>query len=808
MLQQSDTVVAAPPRRAGAAAFREIAVVALFTLLAAGMTWPLVLNLRTAVSDTGDPYLVAWILEWNWYALTTPGVSLWDANMFHPARLTFALSENMTGVAVLFFPLYAAGLEPLLVYNIVLLASFVFSGWAAYVLGRMVTGSTGAGIVAGIFFAFVPFRFDHLAHLQHLWAGWLPLLFAALLFYAARPSWPRAALFAGAFVMNGLSNLHWFAFGSAAAGLALLLALVSLPHLRAPRRLLPLLAAFAAGVAVMAVFLQPYSEASELYGSLRSRANTEFYSATFSDWLVSPVRNQTWGELLNGPHAQPERALFPGLLAFLLTAVAILLPPWKRPPAAEGPIPQVPARRPTRIALRVLDWAIVLSFGLTLVGAGAATPLEAEAGDIRLFSLSTATGPMILLVVLAVIRLLIRFPAVWGGDQGATLTSFFARSRFPFPFWLAALLLVAGIVGSLGLNAFFHDFLYEASSVFRGIRVPARWAMIAYLGFSMMAAYATLALSRVRPGRRSGAAVAALLSLALLLELRAAPILWHVGTGRTPAVYRWLAGQQIPGSVFEYPFDFAHDYGYLLHSMRHRKRLANGISGAVPPSHSRLYDAAIGEPITEALVTQLEELGVALVIVHDDVVGAKADAVRHWVAGEIDRGRLLFLRRFAAGVRGDWVFAVTKNFPSASMLAARGRDPAGRTPEENLEILLSDSGWAYNEEPFSMLDGPQPWETVRGELRVSGWALAPRGVERVNVRLANGQVVVPAERTSRLDVSALMPWYPGAAESGFVVTIPKRPRRVKVHTDLQIEIIDAAGESYRLEPRPIIWYRR
>jgi hypothetical protein len=58
----------------------------------------------------------------------------------------------------------------------------------------------------------------------HLWAGWLPLMFVALLAVSRRPSWGRAALLGGAFLMNGLTNLHWFAFGSFALILAMPLA--------------------------------------------------------------------------------------------------------------------------------------------------------------------------------------------------------------------------------------------------------------------------------------------------------------------------------------------------------------------------------------------------------------------------------------------------------------------------------------------------------------------------------------------------------------------------------------------------------
>ena len=41
--------------------------------------------------------------------------------------------------------------------------------------------------MAGIFFAFVSFKFDHLAHLQNISSGWLPLILAAMIASGASP---------------------------------------------------------------------------------------------------------------------------------------------------------------------------------------------------------------------------------------------------------------------------------------------------------------------------------------------------------------------------------------------------------------------------------------------------------------------------------------------------------------------------------------------------------------------------------------------------------------------------------------------
>ena len=87
--------------------------------------------------------------------------------------------------------------NPVLAVNIAGLAGFFFSGFGAYLLSWHLTRNVGAGVIAGIVFAFCPYRFAHLGHLQLLTAQWIPL-----------------ALF---FLHRGLEGRHWrdfFGFGA------------------------------------------------------------------------------------------------------------------------------------------------------------------------------------------------------------------------------------------------------------------------------------------------------------------------------------------------------------------------------------------------------------------------------------------------------------------------------------------------------------------------------------------------------------------------------------------------------------------
>src|SRR5438552_17236803 len=46
---------------------RELLVFLAFCLLTSVVTWPYVTRMRDAVVDPGDPYLIAWILWWDYH---------------------------------------------------------------------------------------------------------------------------------------------------------------------------------------------------------------------------------------------------------------------------------------------------------------------------------------------------------------------------------------------------------------------------------------------------------------------------------------------------------------------------------------------------------------------------------------------------------------------------------------------------------------------------------------------------------------------------------------------------------------------
>ena len=76
-------------------------------------------------------------------------------------------------------PFIWAGVSPVLVYNILLLAGIVSSGVGVFVLVRYLTKNAGAALVSAAIFTLMPYRIEHFMHLELQWAMWMPLALGA-----------------------------------------------------------------------------------------------------------------------------------------------------------------------------------------------------------------------------------------------------------------------------------------------------------------------------------------------------------------------------------------------------------------------------------------------------------------------------------------------------------------------------------------------------------------------------------------------------------------------------------------------------
>ena len=770
---------------------RELAALLFFIALAVALTWPLAAHLDTAVSDFGDPLLNAFILDWACYALSHQPLNLYDAPIFHPGILPFAYSENLVAIALVVMPFHLAGMSAMQVYNIAFILGFALSGYGAWVLARMVSGSIVGALAAGIFYAFCSFKFDHLPHLQIVFSPWPPLLLAALLWFWERANWKRGLALALMIVANGLTNIYFLLF----CGVAMLFTVIALAIIR-PR---PWKFYAGLGAAVIAAgillypFLQPYRVVSKHYQYVRSFDQVRDGSASWRNWLVPTSVNRLYGPIARGEVFAAEKQLFPGLGIVFLSLIAIVATSFPSPRArgegqGEGAAPH-PYPLPTGVGRggtwRRLALDALIFLGIAIGWAGAVSArYELTLFGARIFSADSSDIPMTVALAAAILRF------------AKPMREAAARSRFSPGAWAAAVWVAIGVFGSFGASNFLYVFFYRRFEPFQAMRVASRFAIVAYVGLAVWGALGVAALLRERKGWKRHAIAAVV--LAFMIWEAVPRIRWEHVPRETPPVYAWLNETRV-GPVVEMPFSGdGVDYRYVLHSATHRVKLVNGTSGFFPSEWWKLRDADSRDAFDEML-SILEGYGARLMIVHGDALtGDRYVKVLDFVRRNLASGRLQFLQRFDHEIVGDYVFAITRNLPQWQ----RYRMPevpngAGHLPSQTLERFLSlqpthsNSLMVVTEEP--------PWfHTARGSLTVKGWAMSPHGVRRVTVFLHSDRYRFDAVSVPRPDVQAAYPWMRYLnPRPGFELTIPEKPARIPYDTSLIVEVEDHAGRVRR-----------
>lgn len=307
----------APGRR-----LRLLPVLLLYIGLTAAVTWPQVLQVSSHVADVGDPLLNTWALAWVAHQVTFAPAHLFDANIFHPERRTLAYSETLIAPGLLGAPLLWLGAGPVEVYNLLFLAGFALSGLTMALLVFELTGRTSAALVSGAVFAFLPWRIDHYSHFQLLQTQWMPLALLGLHRTVTHGRVRDGVLMGAGVGLQALTSMYNAVF------LGLFMVPVALVLVRVGRMTRRMGVALAASLVVAGLLAAPaviaHLKAREVVGE-RSRGEAEANSAVWTDFLASVPYSKLHGDW-SKPFGGPERRLFPGFVALLLTLVAIWPP--------------------------------------------------------------------------------------------------------------------------------------------------------------------------------------------------------------------------------------------------------------------------------------------------------------------------------------------------------------------------------------------------------------------------------------------------------------------------------------------------
>jgi hypothetical protein len=688
---------------------RELLIFFGFTLLTSVMTWPWITSLRDAVVDPGDPYLISWILWWDYHQTFHDPIHLFNANIFYPLTHTLAFTENDYGIALLFFPLFAVGFHPLTVNSIATFLGFAFCGYGAFRLTRTLTGSTSAAWIAGIIFAFIPYRFHLLSQLHYVFSGWLPLQLEALILFSRNRSWKRAVWFGVAFTMNALSCLTWFML--ALTPLVFTTVFLVVRHQLYKDRSFWVRGGLVmtAATIVLLPFLLPYYHVSKAYGFTWSQDVVEKNSPTVLHWLMAEYRNRLWKGFGDGVPGGNYR-LFPGLIPILLGVAALIVPSSLFTKTTE----QTPDNKKVSAWVIALDLLAVVALTVAVLAAGwsrAVTPGLA----LTLINFQTVDRAILIAVVALLIRLMISYPAIVKRATGQSNLLQTIRVTKSEGLWIGLIWTLTGFFMSLGMNSWLFRVLFDFVFLFRGMREPSRAAMIACLGLAVLAGLGAVKIADVIRNRFSirTFVVVGAVALVLLFELHAAPLKFMHGAVNPDALALRLKETPMQGGLVELPSGGSElPHLYMLRSADHARPLVNAISTFVPQHSGEIDQLARQSPIPLKLLDLLEEVPTSYLTIHYGYLDAiQRGTYKTFLFKAVVSGRLRFINRFD-GVND--LYAIVKNEPEARSEA--------RLPFETFDSWSR----ALENDPANLVSQYQSWSQQLYCVKVVATGALPR----------------------------------------------------------------------------------
>ncbi|HEX5109419.1 MAG TPA: discoidin domain-containing protein [Vicinamibacterales bacterium] len=514
-------------------------------------------------SDPGDPLLTTAILSWN--ATHVPWTGAWyQFPIFWPTRDVLVFSEHLLGVSVIAAPIQWLTGNPIAAYNLTVLLSYPLSGLAMYLLICRLTRSSGAAFLAGLAYAFVPFRTSHLPHIQILVSFWMPLSLLGLHAYLESRRWPWLALFALTWALQGAANGYALVYFSFMVGLWVAWFMAARGRWRDVGAVA---AALVAAALPLAPILYRYLTAQRALGLTRGLGEIADYSADIAAPLCAPPALTFWGWLRVA--CAPEGELFVGgaLIALCVAGAIAGKGLWGGLPVAGDP----PAR--WRVLMRRTALGIALMYGAITLWTIVFGPWRVDF-PFRA-SASSADKPATVTLVLLLVALLLSDWFRRLVQRGSTATFYmlcavvcWVLAWGPFPRFFGERVLYQAPYGWL-----------MALPGFSALRVPARLWLIVIVCLTV---FMGLAVARLLAGRTARATRLILTVAALAL---AADGWTTIPTAAVPQPVSGLADR----TVLRLPVgEILGDIESVYHAVTQNYRAINGYSGYFPPYYEAL----------------------------------------------------------------------------------------------------------------------------------------------------------------------------------------------------------------------------
>jgi hypothetical protein len=550
-------------------------------------------SLTTMIAnDAGDPLLTAAILAWN--ATHIPWTDAWfQFPIFFPTRDALVFSEHLLAVSLFASPVYWATGNAVTAYNITLLLSYPLCGLAMYALVWRLTKSAPAAFLAGLAYAFAPYRVSHLPHIQVLMSFWAPLALLGLHRFVESGRWRWLALFAMSWMLQGASNGYFLVYFTVLIGLWVLWFLAASRRWRDAG-----LIAIAAAVALLplAPILYRYLVTQRALGLSRNLGEIASFGADIAAPLCAPASLTFWGWLRVA--CAPEGELFAGAALVVLCVAGIVAdrngPPCEPGGAGEAREVDRSGGGRVRAVVRRLAIAVAAAYFAIAISVFLIGPWRLESGWLRA-SVSAADKPMSIAVLLLIVAFLLS-PAWRRMLERRSTATFYLLAA------IACMVLAWGpfprLFGTAALYQAPYAWLLQLPGV-GGLRAPARFWMIALL---CLIVFMGLVVARLlsRSNRRAALAIVVLATAGLLADgFTTIPVAAVPPTRADVAALRGTAVLVLPAG------DLQRDLSVVYQAATGGWRAVNGYSGYEPAHYealrtlSQAADPALFEPLRD-----------------------------------------------------------------------------------------------------------------------------------------------------------------------------------------------------------------
>lgn len=553
---------------------RTSAVVLFFVFTSVLFTWPLVLNLSTSLDNAADSPVETCLLAWMGRNLWTQPTNLFAAPLFYPHPNPLKVGFHIWLVAFISFPIRVLCGHPVTTLNILFILTLAMDGVAMFYLARYLTRNASAAVIAGLIFAFCPFRFSNFQYTAFMANYWIVFAFLSLLKCRDRAEgirgrslryFPLSLLF---FLFQCASDLITGIYFSILYFPLMLHILFVQRHSlngRTVARMLSLIVLLGLALAVLVSPQRSLRRALGREGMQWDVEGIQELSSTLSCYLATPPGNILYGKITRGFYANTRHISFFGATAYLLALFG--------------------AVRVRNRGERVPPKPGLWRKGLALVRSLQLSPRNEVRFCLLIFlvSLVLSLGPFVYLTP--------------------------GRRICPSPYLL----------------------LYHLMPAIRTIRTLGGMGMTALLCLSVLAAFGAKNILDYCAARSLARPAVVRVALALLLGIEYAsypPTSWGVPfffvPKHPPAVYQWLMSQSDKDPLIELPMawepeevggSFGLDANGMYWSLFHGRRIVNGLSTFFYPEYKIIVDQMKLFPSRET-IDILRSLGARYVIIH------------------------------------------------------------------------------------------------------------------------------------------------------------------------------------------------